>query len=327
MISDLENLDMPVHLVQSNSSMADIYIHDTLRRVYNASVDSVITVDDKRSVAYMFELLNLMPYNADKWIFEINWKKAGKYIPKNSDVFKSETSVFVINVEYYKDFKEVNGFLKSCNQLYLSFIKHGDVKYLLRECDLTEKLKDFVAYTYAREPEKIFTLRKEMLEGGKEILNQKDIVKLLGASASSVLNFVLLLLNDGPKTERGEKMVYRKRVQTGLDLINAYGVSTFRNYLNSTVYDLLQLKILYLEGVVYDRVRDLPDGYDEKKLSRYGYCLNKIEHEIPYNKLLRLYSILQSKENKRWYSEEDFLSFIYSYYSEMGNVVVGGARV
>ena len=65
----------------------------------------------------------------------------------------------------------------------------------------------------------------------------------------------MLLLSGKPNTSKGLKKVLRTRIQMGKDLCDAYGVSTFRNFLSSALYDMIQIKMLYMQGEIYDDIR------------------------------------------------------------------------
>ena len=51
--------------------------------------------------------------------------------------------------------------------------------------------------------------------------------------------------------------------------------------------------------------------YDERKLSRYNYCLGKII-ETQYDDIMRLYLVLKS--SGMWIAKSDVMSFLYNYY-------------
>ena len=312
-LANLSDKSINLHLVMSDSDGVNLYIHDTLKGVYETGVDGIFSVKTKSDFKAMLELLNIPPLTADKWVFEIEYKKLKPLMEKKLGIFESSTACFCVYVDKYVDFKEFKGKFNNCNDLYLSVLRRSEVLFLLEGYDIPEKVRDFVASAYTRSPDSVFELIGQ-LNQGITVENSRDVVRLVGAGLGSVSSFAFLLLADPPRTERGLRRVYSKRVKAGLDLIGAYGVRSFRNFLSATVYDILQLKVLYLEGKVYDKVRDLPDCYDEKKLSRYNMYLDKIGSEIPYERILRLYSMLQTEDNRVWDSVGGFIGFLYGYY-------------
>ena len=317
-LRELTSNQKNVHMLITDSNIIELYVYDTLKKVCGASSDSIVEVNNSKEFSTILDLVNLYPLQADKWLFIINYSKIPKLVEKNKGIFESDSSCFLIKVSRYSDYKAFKEICPKVNDLYLSIIRQNEISYLLYEFGLSQKLVDFVAKSYSRDPEKVFILRKDLASGLK-VQTQKDIVNICGTSAGSINYFAILLLADPPKTKRGFEMVYKRRISLAKELIDLYGVSTLRNYLSSTVYDILQIKILYMVGVIYDSIKDLPEitnakgelVYDEKRLSRYNMYLKRIINEIPYSRILRLNLML--KQN-RWYKQADMLEFIYNYY-------------
>lgn len=317
-LRELTSNQKNVHMLITDSNIIELYVYDTLKKVCGASSDSIVEVNNSKEFSTILDLVNLYPLQADKWLFIINYSKIPKLVEKNKGIFESDSSCFLIKVSRYSDYKAFKEICPKVNDLYLSIIRQNEISYLLYEFGLSQKLVDFVAKSYSRDPEKVFILRKELASGLK-VQTQKDIVNICGTSAGSINYFAILLLADPPKTKRGFEMVYKRRISLAKELIDLYGVSTLRNYLSSTVYDILQIKILYMVGVIYDSIKDLPEitnakgelVYDEKRVSRYNMYLKRIINEIPYSRILRLNLML--KQN-RWYKQADMLEFIYNYY-------------
>lgn len=309
------------HLMMSGSGKADIFAHDTLRRVHNVSIDCIYKVSSKKDFSNMEELCVIPPYMSGKWLFEIEYSKVKALVKSGKNLFDSDTSCFMFIVDRYSDFKEVKELLERVNDIYTPIIRRNDMYYLFNGMSLSEKVLTFVASSYARDTESVFTLRDYLLQG-EEVNSQRDVVRLIGVSSGNVNSFIMLLLSGKPKTAKGLKKILRTRIQMGKDLCEAYGVSTFRNFLSSAVYDMIQLKVLYMQGEIYDDIRNLPDAFDEKKLSKYKYQFERIKTEFSYNDLMYLYCKLQTEENKKWYSVSDMIKFVYDLYEE---VVVDGA--
>ena len=300
-----------IHLLLTSSSLAEIYVYDTLKERCKATLESVYEVNSSSTFNGMLELVNVQPYLAECWLFVIDYKKVRGALKKNLGIFKSESSVFLIKVGTYKDFKDFMELKVSVNDLYLEVIKKLDVYDLLRGYPVSQKVKDFVVASYYRDPEKVFTLVNE-LKNGLQVESQRDVVKICGESSGSIQKFAIQLLTDEPKTERFLSRSYKKRVATLCDLCDTFGVRTAYNFLRACINDLIQIKVLYLNGVIYDRIRDLPECYDEKRLARYNYYLKTIAEEVSYTRLLSLYEDIGAYG--RWLSSQDGVLFLYKYY-------------
>lgn len=315
-IRNLVREDLNTHILYTSSGMADMYIYDTLKSKCDATVESVFEVTNKKSFDEMSELVNFEPFLSSKWLFVIDYSKIKKYLAQKKGIFESETSEFLIRVSKYSDFKEVKGLVGLCNDIYLSYMKFDDMSYLLGDYKIPSKLFSFVYKSYSSDPEQIFVLLRE-LKAGFKIDTRKQITELCGVSTGSINSFAISLLGEPPKKGRGEKMVIRNRVNSANELIEVYGYSTFKNFLTSSVKDILDIKTLYLTGAIYDRIIDLPKGYDEKRLSRFRNYLDTIV-SIPYQRILRLYLML--KNYGRWSKNIDMVNFVYQYY-EKGELV------
>lgn len=312
-LRDLKSNDKTVHLLTTNSNKAEIFVYDELKARCNATIESVYEVTTKSEFNSMLELVNVQPYLSDKWLFVINYSKLKTPIKNHKGFLDSVTSVFLVKVQNYKEYKEFKELYPTCNDMYLTFMRRNEVSYLFTGLEISPKLVEFISRSYPREPDKIFTIRESLI-AGEEVKSSKDIVKVCGASAGSIVHLVFLLLAEGPKTERGLNMVYKKRIAMATDLIEAYGVRTFKNFLTATVRDFIYIKELYMNGVIYDSIRDLPEAFDEKQLSRYNFQLKKITTELTYSKLINLY--LQLKESGYWTSKNDMVAFMYNYYKD-----------
>lgn len=310
-LAELISEDRNVHLITTNSSMAEMYVYDVLKKSCNATLESVYEINKRSEFQAMIEIINMQPYMADKWLFILEYDKVKALIKQYIHIFDIDSACFLVKCKKYADFKEFKDMYKKVNDLYLSVIRSGDVQFLLKDFQLSPNMVDFIGKSYYRDPEKIFILIKE-LKNGLELKSSKDVVKVCGASSSSVVSFTFLMLNKPPETKKGLSKVLKKRIQVANDLIAAYGISSFKNFLTASVKDILDIKTLYMEGIIYKTIRDLPDCYDEKKLSRYNIYLNKILFEIPYDMVLNLYFAL--KKSGKWYNKLSMIEFIYDYY-------------
>lgn len=323
-LRNLSDENLNTHLLLTKSNMSEMYIYDILKGKCKASRDSVFDVNSKKSFDNMIELVNIQPFLADRWLFVIDYSKVKKQIADKKGIFLSESSEFLINVKNYKDYKEVKDLLGKVNDVYLSYINFYDTEYLLKDSGISDKLISFVYKSYSSDPEQVFVLLKE-LKSGTKVETRKHISDICGVSTGSLNSFAISLLGDEPKGIKGHKMVIRNRIKVALELSEVYGFRKMRNFLVACVKDILDIKTLYLTGIIYDRISDIPEVYvkdeegnkvlvyDEKRLSRYKNYLDTIKN-IPYQRIVGLYLML--KEWGIWYKDTDMINFIYQYYEK-----------
>lgn len=323
-IRKLKDEDVNVHLLLTGSNLSELYVYDTLKEKCGAGVDSIYDVNTKSTINEMLELVNTQPFLAKKWLFVLEYSKVKSVLKDKKGVFEADTSEFLIKVKNYREYKEAKELLNKVNDIYLSFIRFYDVEFLLRDYNISPKLVEFTAKSYYSDPEQVFVLCNE-LKSGRVIEKRKDIVDICGISSGSLTSLALALLKEPPKTDKGKKMVLKKRIGVSLELTETYGFSKMRNFLTASVKDILDIKQLYMVGTIYDRIYNLPDVkvmdksgnmnpvYDEKKLSKYNIYLKTII-DIPYTRIVRLYLML--KKCGKWYTDIDMVNFIYQYYEE-----------
>ena len=313
------------HLLLTSSNLAEIYVYDTLKIRCKATLDSIVEVNNSSSFKYMCELINMQPSLADKWFFVLEYKKVKTQLKKYKGIFDSTSSIFLIKVDDYKEFKEFKNDFPFVNDIYLNSIRRNDVEDLYRGYKISQKCVEFASITYYKEPDKVFQLLKELQNGGS-IDSVRDIIKLCGESTSNIQVFAMHLLSDATRVSNGEisaenllKRTFKKRVGILNDLCDSFKPDTAYNYITSCIKDILYIKVLYLEGIIYDRIADLPDCFDEKKLSKYNFCLKSIINNMTYGDILRLYSNL--KLFGRWEKNSDAILFLYNYYLNITNNV------
>lgn len=327
-IRNLTNEKYNTHIFLANSSLAEMYVYDILKKKCGADMDSIFTVNSKKSFQEMLDMVSAQPFLADKWFFIIEYGKIKRSLDSKKGIFKSDSSEFLIKVKNYKEFKEAKEALSvvgdGVNDIYLSYINYYDTDFLLSDFEISSKLISYVYKSYSSDPEQVFRLRKE-LQSGIVVNSRKQIAELCGVSTGTLNSFTISLLGGEPKGEKGKKIVIRNRIKVALELSEVYGYSKFKNFLTASVKDILDIKVLYMQGAIYNRITDLPEirvkdekgeeklVFDEGRLSRYRFYLDTIK-EIPYTRILRLYLFL--KTYGKWYSDADMVNFIYQYYEK-----------
>lgn len=291
--------------------MVEIYLYDELKKKTKGSLETVFNVKTRSDFSNMLSLLNSFPFLADRWLFIIDYSKLKSSFKDSWPIFTSIVAEFLIKVKNYKDFLEVKEAMPGINDMYLAKFNKNDLEYLFHDSDIPSKLLDFVYWSYSGEPDKVFTLLEE-LKNGVKVQTKKDISGICGVSSGSFMSYSLYLLKDPPKSRKG----FSNRLTSLYELAGIYGFPSCRNFLLASVRDIYDIKVLYLNGVIFDRVSNLPEGFDKKRLKRYSSRISTIA-EIPYD---RVVSLLLCISEAKWYSDLDLLNFLYSFYGKGGFV-------
>ena len=313
-LAKLKSNEKNVHILYTNSNLSELYVYDTLKEKCKANRDSIFDVSTKNSIVEMLDLVNIQSFLSDKWLFVLDYGKVKSVIKDKKGIFESSNSEFLIKVKNYKEFKEVKEELSTANDLYLAYVKYTDVEFLFQGFNISPKMVNFISKSYSSDIEQVFVLLNEM-KNGLVVESRKQIVSVCGISSGSLTSYAISLLKDFPTTDRGFKTVCRNRIKVGVELADTYGFNKMRNFLLASVKDILDIKQLYLEGVIYDRISNIPDCYDEKRLLKNRVYLESIK-SIPYDRITYLYLLLRSQG--LWYKDIDMINFIYSYYSKGG---------
>lgn len=305
-----------IHLMYSESNLAELLVYDTIKQTCEADLESTLTINNSTSFNGMLDLINIQPFLADRWFVVIEYKKVAKLLKNYTGIFRLDTCRFLIKTNNYKEFKAAKELIQtsngSLNELYLAVLRMNDVSWLTKDINLSWKLNEFLYKSYSREPDKILGLVREV-KNGAIVNDRKDIVNICGASSGSVFSYVMSLLTMSIKTERGANTSLKKKLSEAIDLSRTYGVTTFRNYLVATLRDIIDIKEMYLNGDIYDNIINLPAKFDEKRYGRYRYALKSIL-ALPLNEVIGLYLTLM--KSGYWMREVDVIEFIYKLYAE-----------
>lgn len=318
-LSDLDNRNAnpEIVLLQTSSVRLQLFLKDKLKRKYNCNNDSLIVVENKTDLKKVRDVTGVSPPFASKWFVEIN---LDKFNDKNmiKIINDSTTCLFFCTCSKYSTFKKFKDSVKESNNLYdfyINYLRRADLIYLYdafvkEDYRLSTQLFNFVAQGYSGDIEAIFELLVRLSQGEK-IESRKEITEVCGLGSLTIESYIFSLIKPLSGSARGLKTVMRDRIKVGLELAEAMGYSSMYNFMKKCIKCFVQIKILYISGVIYKSIRKLPDSYDEKSLARYQKYLWKIK-EIPLSRLLRL---LQALGNKTWKSELDLLNFLYTYYN------------
>lgn len=317
MLKDLVDKTLNYHTVMCDSGKLDLLVYTLLKQACNGNKDTIFYVNKKSDVEEMLDLSLIMPYSADQWLFIVNYNKVKRHRRKLIEFIKAKTvsSKVLVSFDKYADFKKFNDDLGALvNSMYLKTLRKDDMAFLFRDTKLGKDLKEFIFYSYRSEVEKVMSVL-EYIKDGHSVKTRKDITELVGVSTGSIQHFIFQLLGKPPKTEKSRERIIKNRSYILSELAKVYGVRGIKTILTNSVKDILDIKTLYLSGVVYKSLTSIPEGYDSKRLLRYRVFFGKIV-DIEYSRILELYLLLYNEG--AWSNELDLYKFLYIYYRNLG---------
>lgn len=317
MLEVLLDKEQNYHTMMCDSGKLDLFVYETLKKVCRGSKDTILRVNKKSDLEEMLDLGLVMPYQADQWLFVVDYDKVKRHRKKLISFIKQKhlSSKVLVFFSKYVDFKSFNDELGGIvNSMYLKNLRLTDMRFLFKSHKLNKDLFDFVFYSYRAEVEKVMTLL-QFLENGQKVKSRKDITDLIGLSTGSIQHLVMQLLGTPPVSLKSQKTVIKNRCTTLSELSKVYGVRGIKTILTNTVKDILDIKTLNLTGNAYKSLTTIPEGYDSKRLLRYRSFYGKII-DISYSRILELYLLLYNEGI--WYGEVDMFRFVYTYYRNIG---------
>lgn len=306
-----------VVLIQTPSDVLKMFLQDKIKAQLNSTQESVLVVDNKKTLKEAQNLSGMIPFDAKKWLFLVNLDKVGVNADLREFVYNNSTGLLFCTTDKYSNYKKFKDMCKAIDNmidLYITFLKRMDFFYLYyalvpQDNQLPKALSEFILKGYANDINTVMNLLMELNRGTK-FESKKSIVDYCGQSGNTVDNLLFSLLGMHFKTERGIKNVIGNRLKSGYELAQSIGWHNLRTYLYSALNAVMDIKGLYIEGTIYKRIENLPDNFNEKKLSRYQRFLWKIK-EVPFSDMVRLRVALY--ECGDWSDESDYLRFLYRY--------------
>lgn len=317
-ISDLDNDNLvpSIVVVQTPSTKLQMFLEDKIKRRYGINKDAIIPIETKKDIKKVQEVVGIVPLNSARWFVSVDLSKI--YDKELIKCIKdSTTCVFFCNCDKYvtfKKFKEDVGKEQGYCDFYINYLRRPDFIYLYdafvhSDNKIQKQLLDYIIQSYSGDIEALMDLFIA-LSHGKVFTNRKDVAEVCGIGGLSTESFIFSIIKPLSGSAKGLKTVMKNKLQAGLELGEALGWKSFYNFLRKNIQSFCELKELMISGVVYKSVRNLPECYDEKTLSRYQKYLWRLK-EIPMSRLLRL---RQAMGKVVWTSQTDFLNFVYKYY-------------
>ena len=315
---DTRGKTMSALILQTTSTKLNMFIEDRIKLQLKTISDTSLEISTKEDIKRVKELQGIVPPMSVKWFVKVDMDKV-----HDKELFKvirqSNTCCFLLITNRYQTFKLAQSQLDNKEDVYNYYaatMRRWDFLYVYdlytpEKNKLTKVLFDYVIQSYNSDIEAIFDLL-EAMHKGQVIKSRSDIAKICGIGNNSVETFIFQMIKPLSGSDIGLKTVVRSRIKTGLDLANTLDYPTFYKRMIQVLKNCTDIKVLLISGDVYKELRNLPKGYDERILSKYQKYLWKIK-EIPLSRFLRFRQLLGKKQ---WYTETDFLNFIYRFYSE-----------
>lgn len=326
-LSDLDskNFTPNILLIQTSCTKLQMFVEDKLKSKYNITSEAIVDIETKSDYKKIKEIIGTIPPFSDKWYVQVDLDKHNNKELINM-IKQVDTALFFCtcsSYRTYKDFKGKFGEEYEFYDLYLNFLRKPDFIYLYdlyvgEDNKLSSEMLNYCIKSYSGDLDSVFKLL-ESLQAGMEFKTRTDIADVCGIGGLSVESIIFDLLKPLSGSAKGLDRVFKNRLKACKELGESLGYSSFYNFMSRSLKLFCELKMLIISGVVYKKVRNLPDSFDEKALARYQKYIWRLK-EIPMSELLRLRYCMGKKT---WKSDIDMLNFIYNYfYMQTSRLVV-----
>lgn len=287
--------DLDVVMIQSTCDKVDELLYAKIKNKLNILNDSVINIRTKEDFDMVKSLQGILTPIEGRWLVYCDTEIF--YETNNlADLIKhSNTCIFFIKVNYYKTYKDLKTRLKMKNifDYYITYLNRQNLLYIYdsivpKSNGLTTQVISYLCSNYSSDIEQIFQLF-DALRNGTVIDKPNDVVKCVGIGGNNVESFIFSLLTPISGSERGLKLVKKKRYAQAYATHKALGPKRFYDYYKKTLQDFLEIQMLRLTDEVYDSLIGLDEPY--KHLARYNRYLYKFK-ELDISSIIRLLSFL-----------------------------------
>lgn len=322
MIKRLEMLSSNVIalIIYTNSTSLEYFIRGTLKERFNVHKDFIVSVDSAKGVREAKLDSYVAPYYGDKWLIHVN---ADKLTKKELNAALTTNTVFGITVfwvskyatfRYLQDLEIVKKMGVHCPTFTFSRLSYSGVIHLhdkmCTKRQLDRKLLDYVAKHYTYDVESICELFS-LVRSGNDISTKKEVIEAIGVGGNSIDSLTIRILTAKFKNEKGRKTVTSNILKMLDDLGVSYNFETIKRFMKSNVDGFIQMKQLQIMGVYNKPNKEIPEGFDTKKLSKLRRFEWVILNQVTLPQLLNL-KLCLTKYNS-FYPQVDLMQVISEY--------------
>lgn len=287
------------------SALLEYYIRQEVKKNLRVHPNYIVDVTTKKELVEAKLDGVVQPLMCDKWLVHIDCEKM-----KLEDITTTineplGTMLMCYWVKDYKMFMKLQSLevIKKHTSYYpvhsFSRMESHDLFYyhdkvVKEENQLDRALLRKVSKTYKYDVPAICLLM-QYLNDGKEVTNERDIVKLVGLGGINVSGFTFDILKADVKTERKVNNRKEQIMAQLYDLSSEYEFSTMYNFMTDTIDGFIEIKQMEILGLWGKPNMVIPNGFNEKRIKRLKRYGDRVVGEITLPRLLTFKQILASK--------------------------------
>ena len=280
-------------LICTDSVFLQDYIISKLKKNLGVMNDYCISVGSAGELKQARANALAAPIEGKKWLVIIDMNKVGIDVYKKEARRVNDNSFTLLTTSKYGVFKRLSNDnelkrLKFLLPYYFGSFAKDDITYISTGYDMTAELVSFLEKNYRWDVNKVMTLF-HMLKQGTRIDNKRDVIDLIGNGGVTPASVVFEMLMATPDTPRKAKALTKTIVGHINDLSRKMTYRALYQQMYSTLLGVMDVKELRINGNYMGLFKEIPEGYDTKRISRVKRFLWQID-SIPTNRVLSLLS-------------------------------------
>ena len=280
--------------VCTNSVFLKDYIIKTVMARLKIERDYCVEVGTERDLKQARGDALVAPIEGKRWLVVIDFDKL-----KNIEAYKREArrvndnSFTLIFCSRYSTFMRVkrDTVLSKANyllMLYMGSFSKGDISYIAtKDKLLSPKMIMYLEKNYRYDVNKVFDLFN-MLKQGVKVETTQDIVDLIGNGGITPASIMMDLLSFEPNTKVAITRKRKLLLNNLNDLARKVPYTQIYQQMYDTLLCVIDVKSMHLNGEYMGYSKAIPEGYDEKRVSK----IKRYMYMIPDISLLRTFYAL-----------------------------------
>lgn len=305
-------------LICTDSVFLRDYVVNKLRETLGVKRDYCITATTANELKKARGDALAAPIEGKRWLVIVDMDKIGIDVYKKEARRVNDNSFTLLMTSKYGVFAKLAKDRELIKQKFLlpyyfgSFAK-GDITYISADYDIVPALVAFLEKNYRWDVNKVMTLFN-MAKQGVHFDKKQDIIDAIGNGGITPASIIIELLTNTPDTKRKANAL-RKSVLTHLtDISRKQTYRSIYTQMYVTLLGIMDVKSLRINGNFMGLFKDIPEGYDTKRimrLRRYFWVIDS----IPTSRVMYLMSLFKNQTGYGKQAEVECLKIVFEYLS------------
>lgn len=297
-------------------------IKNRIRETYKAHRDFIVDIETQKQLNNAKLDSYVAPMLCDKWLLHVNADKLSK---KELVAGVSHNTQHAVTV-YWTDKWMTYNWLTGLDQIKQQGVHSPSFRFTrlsgyeisgLLKSEVPEKhrlnqeLTDYVSKNYRYDVQSVMDLIA-LLRSGNTVENKRELIEAVGVGGNSISTLTIKILRANIKTETGRNKQLRETLQLLEDLSYTYNYQTIKRFMINNINGFIDMKNLQVMGIYGRPNKEIPEHFDQKRLSMLRRFERTILEEVSLQRLLNLKMVLMGYND--FNSEVSLIQAIMQFY-------------